>query len=257
MALSTTFDTQLSRVRLHGDGLTTGTTALFERSLNQVRWTTVRGGSAVTISVTDTADVDDYEFVPGVVNYYRVKDNTHTFTANRTPSQSGTWFKSISRPFLNRPVTVVNHSDITRPAKNGIFEVVGRSFPVAVTDVRSSRRYTMTLKATTVSDADALELVFESGDPLFIQTDGLNDIPNGYVVIGDMNRSRYGHVSNRRLFDLSMTEVAAPGPDIYGRTASWETQVVEFATWTDLLAAFATWEDETDYVASPSVVVVP
>src|SRR4051812_29869536 len=124
MALTATFDSQLSRVRLHGDGLTTGTTAQFQRSSNNVMWTNVRGGSTVTISVTDTADVDDYEFDPNVINYYRVKDTTHTFTQNITPSQSGTWFKSIARPFLNRPVAVVSYTDITRPAKNGIFEVI-------------------------------------------------------------------------------------------------------------------------------------
>jgi hypothetical protein len=257
MALTPTFDATVSRVRLAGDGLTTGTTALFERSTNNIKWTTVRGGTAVTISGTDTAALDDYEFVPNVTNYYRVSDTTHTFTANITPTQAGTWIKSITRPFLNRPVTVTDYSDIIRPARNGIFEVLGRSVPIAVTDVRGSRRFTLQVKATTVSDADNLELVFASGDPLYIQTDGVYDIPAGYVVVGDMTRSRWGHISERRLFDLPMTVVAAPGADVTGATSTWETLVAEFATWSTTLAAFSTWADVPEHVSDPDVVIVP
>lgn len=257
MSLTATFDTQLSRVRLAGTGLTVGTTALFERSINNVKWTTVRGGSAVTISGSDTADLDDYEFIPGVTNYYRVSDDSNTFTTNITPSQSGVWLKSIARPFLNREVTVTSYSDVTRPARNGVFDVVGRSYPVAVTDVRSSRRWEMVIKAESVSDADAIEIVFESGDPLFIQTDGVNDIPEGYVVLGDVTRSRFGHVSNRRYFNISCTEVAAPGPEVYGRTVTWESLAAEFGTWNDVISQFSTWEDVPEYVSDPSVVVVP
>jgi hypothetical protein len=257
MSLTATFDPQLSRVRLAGTSLSSGVTATFERSLNQVKWTTVRGGTAVTISGSDTASLDDYEFVPGVVNYYRVSDDSNTYTANVSPSQSGVWIKSITRPFLNRSVTVVNYSDITIPAKNGIFEIVGRSFPVAVVDVRSSRRWTMNIKCDSVSDADALEVVLASGDPLFIQTDGLHDIPDGYVVVGDANRSRYGTISDRRYFDLPMTAVAAPGPDVVGSTATWETLIAEFGTWSNVLAEFGTWAEVADWVADPNVVVVP
>lgn len=256
MSLTPTFDTQLSRVRLAGTGLTGAATALFERSKNNILWTTVRGGSAVPVA-SNLANLDDYEFIPGVVNYYRVTAGANVFTANITPAQSGVWFKSITRPFLNRAVEVVEYSDITRPARNGIFEVIGRTYPIAVTDVRSSRRWTMQVKAATVSDADALDLVFASGDPLFIQTDGAHDIPAGYVVIGDTNRSKFGHVSGRREFDLPMVEVAPPGADIVGGTVSWASIVSEFATWADALAFFASWAEVTDYVASPDIVIVP
>jgi len=227
------------------------TSALFERSKNGVYWVTVRGGQA------DALTLDDYEFVPGAVNYYRATVAGEVFTTTITPEQAGVWLKSITRPFLNRPVAVVDHTDITRPARNGVFEVIGRSYPVAVTDVRSSRRWTMTVKADTVADADALELVFASGDPLFVQTDGEHDIPGGYVVVGDVSRSRYGHLSQRRWFDLPMTEVAPPGPEVVGATSTWETLVAEFGTWAAVLAAFGSWAEVADYVADPETVIVP
>jgi hypothetical protein len=257
MSLNATLDPILSRVRLAGTALDGAALATFERSKNGVYWTTVRGGSSVTVSGSDTANLDDYEFVPGAVNHYRVTAGADVFTTTITPAQSGVWLKSITRPFLNRAVTVVDHSDIVRPARQGIFNVVGRSYPIAVTDVRGSRRWTMTVKAETVVDADALELVFASGDPLYVQTDGQHDIPGGYVVVEDMGRSRYGHLSQRRYFSLPMVEVAPPGPEVVGATSTWETLIAEFGTWSAVLAEFGTWADVLEHVADPEVVIVP
>ncbi len=48
----------------------TADVALFERSTDQIHWTQVRGGAAVPIS-SGAASVNDYEFAPGIVNYYR------------------------------------------------------------------------------------------------------------------------------------------------------------------------------------------
>lgn len=257
MALTGTFDPILSRVRLAAGALDDGSVALFERSRNGVYWTTVRGGAAVSITGADTAALDDYEFVPGAVNHYRVTAGADVFTTTITPAQAAVWLKSITRPFLNRAVEVVGHGDIRRAGRNGVFEVRGRSDPVAVTDVRSSRRWTMTVMAQSVADADVLELVFASGDPLYVQSDGARDIPGGYVVVEDMTRSRYGTVSGRRYFELPMRNVAAPGPDVVGATSTWETLVAEFGSWTAVLAAFGSWADVADYVADPSVVIVP
>jgi len=256
MALTTTLDATLSRIRLHGTSLTGSTNALFERSTDNLYWTTVRGGTAVPVT-SNVADLDDYEFVPNVVNYYRVTAGASVFTQTITPSQSGVWLKSITRPWLNRAVSVYGYSDITRPARNGILEVVGRSYPIAVTDVRSSRRFTLQVKTATLSDADGLELVLASGDPLYVQTDGQYDIPGGYVAVGEMNRSRYGKISDKRYFDLPMTVVAAPGPDVVGSTSTWDTLVSQFGSWNAVVAAFGTWAAVADYVASPSTIIVP
>jgi hypothetical protein len=237
----------------------TASTVLFERSSNGARWTTVRGGAAVP--VTDrAAALDDYEFAAGALNHYRVTAAGETATTTITPAQTAVWFKSITRPFLNRPVTVVSHGDITSPARNGVFPVIGRSFPIAVTDVRLSRQWDMVIKADNLSEADALDVVFASGDPLYVQvpaTGPLATIPGGYVVVGDVKRARYGHLSARRTFELPMTEVAAPGPDVVGSTVTWETLVAEFGTWQSLLAEFGTWAEVAEYVADPDVVIVP
>lgn len=350
MAINLTLDTVLSRVRIAGTGMSIGK-ATFQRSLNNLSWTTVRGGEAVTVS-GGAASLDDYEFSPGVVNYYRIivqsavqltyptgstlaEDMTtsetlwdvsgatladkwtvgsnvaglydwqvgseivrvtvmpaatgagpylqtatvtrsingvvtthltgasvnlykQTWQTSITPAQDEVWLKSISRPFLNRPINVVTHSDITRESRNGVFPIIGRSAPVAITDVRQARQWEMTIQATSVSDADAIELVLAGGDPLYVQVppDG-RDIPGGYVVVGTMNRRRFGHVSARRWFDLPMTTVAPPGPGVVGATNTWEALVAEFGTWSDVLTAFGSWAAVSEYVADPSTVIVP
>lgn len=234
----------------------TPSTVTFERSRNGLYWTTVRGGGSVP-RVAGVAALDDYEFVPNAVNYYRATAGANVESTTITPAQSSVWLKSITRPFLNRAVEVVGHGDIRRAARNGVFEVKGRSDPVAVTDVRMARRWTLTVMAQTVADADALELVLASGDPLYVQTDGTRDIPGGYVVVDEMERSRYGTMSGRRYFDLPMRNVAAPGPDVVGATSTWETLVAEFGSWNAVQAAFGTWADVVEHVADPSVVIVP
>lgn len=45
-------------------------TVTFERSTDQIHWAQVRGGIAVT-AVSNSASVTDYEFSPGIINYYR------------------------------------------------------------------------------------------------------------------------------------------------------------------------------------------
>jgi hypothetical protein len=261
VSLAPAFDPVLSRVRLSATVLTGATTALFERSKNGLLWTTVRGGSAVPVTGSAAA-VDDYEFQPGVINYYRVTGTPGAvvFTADITPAQAGVWVKSITRPFLNRELKVVEHSDIVRPSRAGVFPVIGRTMPVGVTDVQLSRRWTMIIKGDTVEEADALDLVFASGDPMFIQTPAtglLSTVPGGYVLIGDVVRRRFGTQSPRRWFELPLTEVAAPGPGVYGVPATWETIVAEFGTWSTLVTQFSTWADVTSYISDPSVVIVP
>jgi hypothetical protein len=74
MAVTLTFDSTLSRVRISATGLAAADVATIERSTDQLRWTTVRGASAWPVTASALATpCDDYEFQPGVPNYYRVR----------------------------------------------------------------------------------------------------------------------------------------------------------------------------------------
>lgn len=70
-ALALTYSSALSSVVLSATSLgSAADVALFEHSTDQISWAVVRGGGAVPI-VAGSASVSHYEFVPGVLNYYR------------------------------------------------------------------------------------------------------------------------------------------------------------------------------------------
>lgn len=86
-ALTLTYDDILSRVLCTATSLASiANVAVFEVSTDQIHWTTVRGGGAVTV-VSNSASVYDYEFAPGVTNFYRVSavdTGAPTFVASST-----------------------------------------------------------------------------------------------------------------------------------------------------------------------------
>lgn len=186
---------------------------------------------------------------------YRIRE-----TDSITPAIDRVWLKSIVRPFLNREVTVRDFGDITRPDRGGVFEVVGRSYPVAVTDVRGSRRFSLELRTLTEAEADDLRLILASGDVLYLQvppTGQSSAVPTAYVSVGDATERRPTSITAVRLFSLPCTEVAPPGPDVVGATVTWQTVINAYATWADLMADQATWADLLELVGSPGDVIVP
>lgn len=220
-----------------------------ERSTDQVRWTAIRGLSALLGAFV----VDDYEFAANVTNYYRAAGET----ANITPNMTDVWLKSLARPFLNRKVTVVDWSDVERSSRSGVFPIVGRSFPVAVTDLHGSRRWTLDVLAQTVQGATDLDLLLSTGEVQFVHVPAAERVPGGYVALGDTSERRPGRRSIRRVFSLPLTEVAAPGPDVIPAVGLWSTVVNTYSTWSAVLAAHSTWNDVLQLVGSPADIVVP
>jgi hypothetical protein len=262
IALTLTYDGTLSRVRISATGMDVFTLVKVERSTDQIRWTTVRGGAAVTVA-GGTFRLDDYEFTPNVLNYYRI----HTLapfgqyeTGSITPTITAVWLKSVARPYLNLTVRLLGNTfSVQRSDRGGTFPIVGRSLPVAVTDVRGSRQYP--LKARTDDDTAAtnLELLLASGDVLYLQAPTGFVVPAGgvFVNVGQVTVETPAPPAKLRFTTFTVTEVAAPGADVVGSTASWQTVINTYATWADVLAAAATWADLLELVGAPSEVIVP
>jgi hypothetical protein len=244
--------------------------AVVDRTTNDVTYTTVRGATAVPITTGCelARTVDDYEFPVGDEITYRVRaynaDGSVAVTTlcTITINLDVVWIKSIGRPFLNQRVNcVLNPSPITRPARNGVFDVIGRSFPIAVTDVRGSRRVTVRVVTQTTQERNDMDLLLASGDPVFYHTPADYPLPTMYAVIDDTTESR--PVLNRRcsndwrLYELPSIEVAAPTADVVGATSTWQTVVTTYATWADVLAAHDTWADLLELVGDGSEVIVP
>lgn len=391
MAVTLSYDTTLSRVRITVDGLGDATHATVERSTDEVTWTTVRGGDEAEVPSGGTLTVDDYEFAPGRANTYRVtpsvfedfettalafsigqgtsdapwarsetaaytgrwslrsgtithdqstdavitvptgattldfthkvssesgwdffrvlvdgveigtssglldwtpvdtidvsgaaelilrydKDTSATvgddaawvdnlrfggFTAQQgsiTPQMVNAWIKNLARPFLNRKITVTDFSDIERPSRTGTFAVVGRSYPVAVSERHGSRRYTLTVTTETLDEYRDLDLVLSVGEPILLHVPPDCLFPGMYAVVGDVAVSREMPRSVRRYFELPLTEVAAPGPDVVGSTSTYQTVVDTYATYQAVLDAEATYQDLVERIGDASEVIVP
>jgi hypothetical protein len=70
--VTATYDDSRGRVLIAATNLPAiATTALFEWSNDNVHWRTVRGSSAVAVA-SNAASCFDYEYSPGILNYYRV-----------------------------------------------------------------------------------------------------------------------------------------------------------------------------------------
>jgi len=262
MSLTATYDATLSRIMLTATGLDTDNTdAIIERTLDGgITYAQVRGASAVPVVAGELGvTVSDYEFVDGVPNQYRVTGNQELDRLYRTitPALDTVWIKSIARPFLNRPITVVGWSDITRAARGGEFDVVGRSMPVAVTDVRSSKAWTLDVSTADRVEADALDLTLAAGDVMLIHVPADCAIPGGYVNIGDTTERRTNQRGQTRVFSLPCREVATPGPAVIGSTSTWTSVLATYGDWSAVAAAHLTWADLLTLIGDPSEVIVP
>jgi hypothetical protein len=179
------------------------------------------------------------------------------------PTITDVWLKSVSKPFLNRALTcVVNVSPIERDPRHGIFEVLNRSVPVAVTDLHQSREVTLEVVTTTRTEHRELDLIISSGDVFFIHTPVNYVVPSMYVV---MNRTsalrplRQPHCNDvdYRKFTVPLREVATPGVDVCGSTVTWQSVVNTYATWQDVLNSVPTWFSLLQTVGQPPDVLVP
>lgn len=180
-------------------------------------------------------------------------------TSTIVPVLDRVWLKSLTRPFLNRPVTVVGFTDPSRPARSTEHDVVGRTNPVARNDLRSSRRWTVDLYTKTASDAQTLDFLLASGDVMLLHVPRGADVPGGYVQIKDTGqRHPDGRVRGAaRVFTLPLVEVAPPGPDVAATIGTWTSVLAGYADWNAVLAAFPTWADLLALHGDPAEVIVP
>lgn len=245
--LAASYDDTLSRIRLSSTGLSgSAVTARFEWSVDAIAWSTVRGGA--TVAVTGfAAALDHYEFSPQVVNRYRVieLDSTGTTLATTTISTGApmdrVWLKVPSAPYCNRPITLAGWSKIERTARAGLFAVAGRAEPIAVSDLHSSRRVTVNLRADDETETAALDLVLRLGLPILLHVPPSCALGSWHATVGNFGWDRPVPRSEVGRFEVALTECAPPDVSLPGYTVTWATVANRYATWADVAAAHATW----------------
>lgn len=260
--LTAVYDDPAGRVALAVTTAPTGAvTVHFQRSGDRVTWSDVRGGQAVTVAA-GAASLFDYEYAAGVTNYYRasyfdVAGNPigpSTITSV-VPVQTVVWLKNPLRPFLNRTVTVIGIGDQTRASRSGLFDIIGRTLPVAVTDLMSGRSTTLTIRATNPVEAADVDDLVAVGEVLFVQPPLGSAVPTMYALPGGSTVQRVANTSSARYLPLALTECAMPDPSLAAVQSTWQTVVNTYATWADLIAAKATWNDVLQLVGSTADVI--
>lgn len=266
MAITATYDPVLSRLQLAATLLgASATYAVFDRTTDGgITYTTVRGGTSVAVS-SQNASLDDYEFPAGVAITYRVRSYNasnvlqQTFTVVKTQDIDDVWLKVPAVPWLNMPVTVSVFGDKTKQARGGVFEIVGRSLPIAVSDIRSSFAAEVRLRTFDKAEEQALDYLLSSGEIVFFHLPSGNTcMDGGYYAAGD---ATWGPPSSRarpeRLFTVQIREVAPPGPEVVGTSYTWTSAIADYATWSALIAANSSWSVLMARTGTPSDVIVP
>lgn len=215
-------------------------------------WELVRGGTINVVNGFMVRHADDYEFPSGVELDYRIEGVTatgtvlQTATVRRSSMADQVWLKFVTQPSLNQPLTYMGRGEVTRASRTAVFDVQGRSDPVVVSDVHSSRRMTIRCKAETPAAAATLDHALSQGLPCYLQVPETINTPSMYAVIGDYRYEAPAIKSLRSVFTIPLIEVAAPPPSIVSPGETWQNLLDDYPTWEALMASVPTWLDTAD-----------
>nr|AMP54253.1 hypothetical protein [uncultured bacterium]AMP54326.1 hypothetical protein [uncultured bacterium]AMP54379.1 hypothetical protein [uncultured bacterium]AMP54418.1 hypothetical protein [uncultured bacterium]AMP54463.1 hypothetical protein [uncultured bacterium] len=244
-----------------------------QRSIDGDDWVDVRGGH--NIYNVESITIDDYEFTPDVENFYRLIDEDDTVLDEDaiTPNVGCVWLKNISYPYVNMEFDCdeeqrspcLSVESYTSASRTGIFEVVGRSRPVAVHDVHLDDTIMVTVVTKTISDHDRMKYLVMNCGPVFLSSPPESDdddcsswsmIPSGYYAVGPVTKTRVLPGSRTIQWDIEMTTVSRPGLGILPVTMPWNGVIERYDSWTDVLSSNESWDDLADNIADRSIAII-
>jgi len=251
-SVSTGFPTPGYTVTISMSGSGTGAAQTAAYVVRTVANTTITNETPVTISSSGGSAA----ISRGMVISFPKTPFTNQDTGNITPAVAYFRIKNPSRPSLNVRVTPLDTPTITRPARTGVFDVLGRNLPVTVSDVQSSRRFTMTIDVVGYSAMIDMDNRFALGEPMFLQAPNQpGQLPTLYFVAGDVSYVEDALGSSNYTFTIPVIEVAKPGSTVYGALYFWSDVVANYATWTAVVAANATWSALMSNISTNTVIV--
>jgi hypothetical protein len=116
-----------------------------------------------------------------------------------------------------------------------VFEVVGRSDPVVVSDVHGSRRTTVEIITPTVTETKALDEALSQGHPVFLQVPADLQLPTMYATVGNFSYERLSPKSVRSRWSIPLIEVAPPPMTLVGSTSTYASVLAEHTSYADIL----------------------
>lgn len=206
--LTLTAQSSSGRVKIQvADNAGTATTTELEvqRSLDAgVTWQAVRlltDTAGVLYSTTD-ATLYDYEAPNGTAMEYRARA-LHNYsgvyaagawaTGTVTWSSEDSWLKCPVDPSLNMVVSFPEGGipGYTRPMRQGVFQPLGRTDPVIVTDKRLDARGSLTFDVSTTAKQALIDALLDSEEALLLQCPAAYHWTDRYLRFGDLERTRW------------------------------------------------------------------
>lgn len=249
-----TYDDTRGRIRIQVDGLIPSVirAVVYARRQGSNRWLEIRGGRVAVIGGSFQRTVDHYEFVAGTTMEYRVVGLSSPELVPDVVVQSrvltidapltGPWIKFIASPARNRKLKISGNGPVQRASRNAVYPVAGRVDPVVVTDVHAARTTSITAITTTTAEGEALDEALSSGALAFLHVPVGSPLPSMYVSVGDYQWSP-APLSEDRLWEIPITEVAAPPLSVVGVGVTYQAMFERYVSYTDAAAAFATYRD--------------
>lgn len=185
-------------------------------------WEPVRLDTDTDGIVTGTsATVYDYEAPNGTEVDYRARalhDYSGEWAASAWAEDAATWFgtdwwlKHPNQQSLNMTVTVRAFEPVERAGRQGVFQPVGATAAIVVSDTRSPASGTVTLRTDTASERDGLDALLDTVGTLLLQAPPSHGEPDRYIRVTGSQRARVsGRATMGYRFDtLTWVEVAKP-----------------------------------------------
>jgi hypothetical protein len=173
-----------------------------------------------------TPQLYDYEAPNGGAVTYRVAA-VHDFSTGSSSqsawvtdsdagwSSSQQWIKSGPYPSLNVPIMFVSQPGHTRPARQGVFRVLGRSDAVVVSDARGGKEGSISFYVDE-EDFETFDELLDTEGPFLIQAPSDHKWTDKWVTLGDEEATRYVDKawSEEGIRAFPWIEVAEPTDDI-------------------------------------------
>jgi len=203
--------------------------------------TTIRSGESLELSA-GVRTVFDMEAPLDVPVYYTATQVAPTGSEAATsntitvPSNGFSFLIHPGKPTLSCRLDHVQSIDVLgRKGRLGLFDVIGRATPVAITDVRATAAGTLITTTWTANEAQTIRNVTGDGAVLLLQTPAKADLGNLYIAVGDVSEQRISspYMYNERRFTIPFTVVDRP----FGLAV-----VAEGYRWVDVFTAYGNWQ---------------
>lgn len=193
-------------------------------------WVAIQDGELVVADVGSTPTLYDYHAPAGVLLTYRARA-LHTASGPFAESASAwveatvTWLTInwwIKHPTLSElnfglpagvsKTALVSYPGKTKAARQGMFQPLGASLPVVVSDTRGGAAGVIVVQLETTEDLAALDALLDTADTLLLQGPAADGHPDRYVKFGDATDVRvidkgWSHVTR---ITLPWVEVEGP-----------------------------------------------